>query len=575
MTTLRKKLSLTVLGLALAVIFFFAYSFLGLSVPNLYNSPDESANAVFARQFAVDGRLYRVDELNLRTGLEGLVHPRSVRVVDGFQVPGGFLGLPVLLGLAIKAFGSASLPFVTPTLALLGVLAWGCLLGWLFGRRIGIFGSLLLLVNPVWWYWAARSLMPNVAFCSLLLLALMFVVWAPFFRTIKGRNQDGWRLLRQADGALAGMFLGLALAVRPVELYWIIPAVLILALIWRRSIPWGRVVVAGVFCLLTLTPFLILNQSLYGHWLMSGYGDVTSGVSETTQGGMWARLLGPLRPWLFPLGFAPRLALANFWTYGLKFFWWWSALFILASGYLLLRRQNRLCSVEQSRRIKSFLIVSGIITIWLIFFYGSWQIQDNPDPLAVTIGSSYLRYWLPIFILSIVPLAVAFDSLSSKRFSWWRSLVVWMVLLVITIISATAVFESKQEGLSFVRASLVDYRSDIRTVLSLTDSSALIIVDRADKMIYPYRSIINPLRSEQTYQALPAAVAARPLYYYGLTFPLKDFDWFRTNRLIPYGLDMEVVQEIDENTLYRIFCTYSIGSTDLTLPKDVDTTESE
>ncbi|OIO52598.1 hypothetical protein COY93_03750 [Candidatus Uhrbacteria bacterium CG_4_10_14_0_8_um_filter_58_22] len=562
MTLLRKNLLLTVSGLALAVIFFFAYSFLGLSVPNVYNSPDENANAVFARQFAADGRLYRVDELNLRTGLEGLVHPRSVRVVGGFQVPGGFLGLPVMFGLAIRVFGSASLPFVTPVLALLGALAWGCLLGWLFGRRVGMFGGLLLLVNPVWWYWAARSLMPNVAFCSLLLLAVTFVVWAPFFRVAERRCRDGWRLLRQADGALAGMFLGLALAVRPVELYWIVLAVMVLAVVYRRSIPWSRVAVAGAFCLLTLAPFLILNQSLYGHWLMSGYGDVGVGVSETTQGGLGARLLGPLRPWLFPLGFVPRLALANFWTYGVKFFWWWSALSVLSGAYLLLRRRNRTCSVERSRRIRSFLIVAAAVTGWLILFYGSWPVQDNPDPSAVTVGSSYLRYWLPTFVLSTAPLAAAFDCLLSRRFSWWRSAAVWTMLLATAVVSAAAVFGSAQEGLSAVRSSLVGYRSDVRTVLSLTGSDALIIVDRADKTIYPYRSVISPLRSEQTYEALPVAAAARPLYYYGLTFPLKDLDWFRANRLVPHGLDMEAVQELGQNTLYRIFRTYSAGGTD-------------
>ncbi|MFH2063378.1 MAG: hypothetical protein ABIJ46_04495 [bacterium] len=558
MTESRRKFLLVSAGLVLAVIFFFAYSFLPRSVPGIYNSPDESANAVFSVQFAADGRLYRVDELNLRSGLEGLVHPRSVLVSDGFQVPGSFIGLPVIYGLVARAVGVVRLPFLTPALALLGVLAWGWLLSRLFGRRVGVLGGLLLLVNPAWWYWSARTMMPNVAFVSLLLVAMAFVFGAPLANLArKSRGEEGESVLH-ADGVLAGLFLGLALAVRPVEAYWLAAAAAVIVVIRRRSLPWARIGVAAVFCLLTLLPFLVLSHSLYGSWFATGYGGLSSAVPETAHGGLGARLIGPLRPWLFPLGFAPRTALSSFWTYGLKFFWWWTVPTLLSVAFLLYgRRHARSRSSERHRTAGEFAAVAATVTAWLLVFYGSWSVQDNPDPNAVSIGSSYLRYWLPMFVASTVPLALAADRLLAARPSRLRTVAVCVSLLVLASVSAAAVYGSRQEGLVAVRSSLTGYSSDMRTVLSLTGSDAVIVADRADKFLYPYRSVIYPLRSESTYAALSVAATARPLFYYGLTLPPVDLDWLRSVRLVPQGLDIEPVHGIGENTLYRIYRTYS------------------
>src|SRR5690554_1207840 len=118
-------------ALVAVVLLAAVYSFLPLAAPARYNSPDENSNAHFSRMFADGSVLWYFDPVSVQSG--GLAHPRSVRTIDDFQVPGGFLGLPVLYGGAAKVLGNEVIPFLTPVIAALGVLAWGLLVRARFG----------------------------------------------------------------------------------------------------------------------------------------------------------------------------------------------------------------------------------------------------------------------------------------------------------------------------------------------------------------------------------------------------------------------------------------------------------
>jgi len=540
----RKTIFVAVAGVALGVVFFFVYSFLALSVPGMHNSPDENSNAVFSELLAEEGQLHRVGPLNLI--LDNRVHPRSVKVVDGVQVPGGFLGLPILYGLVAKILGLGVMDFLTPLMALLGVLAWGLMIRRHFGSRVGMLAALLLLVNPVWWYWSSRLMMPNVLLMSLLLIGTYLLTCTPIGTYIKRQDYGGLGLLQRMDGLLAGIFFGLALAVRPVAVYWVaLGALVLLVMVWRR-IPWGRMLLCLVFMALTLAPFLLLNQSLYGNALASGYGDVATTVTDTAHGGWGARLLGPVRPILFPLGFAPRVALHNFLVYGLGFFWWWTVVVAAALAWLVGQRR-RLPTTKGVAQ--AYAAVGLVIAGWLVLFYGSWQVPDSPDPSTVTIGSSYLRYWLPLFVLATLPVALALSNLCRRGRAYRLGAII--IVVALSVWSGWAVFGSEHEGLSKVRANLIQYRTEKATVLELTAEDAIIVVDQADKYLFPDREVLYPLRSEATYELLPAAINNRPTYYFGLTLPERDLVWLQDTKLVPFGLTVRSVTTIGDKSLYE------------------------
>jgi hypothetical protein len=546
------RLPLAVAGLLLALTVI--YAFLPLFAPPRFASPDESSNRFFAALFAERGMLYHFDALNLL--VDGRVRPRSTRFVDEFVVPGGFLGMPVLYGGIAKAFGVAVLPFLTPLVAALGVLGWWLLLRKIFGEKVAAFGALLLAAHPAWWYAASRTFQPNVLFASLAIWAAWFLLAAPIRTALAGR--DGLPLLRNADAPIAGVLFGLALAVRTSEAYWIAPAALAAIVALRGKAPWARLCLFACFVALTLAPFLFLNDSLYGHWLSTGYGSAPTSVptASVPQGG-GSRLLGPLRPILFPLGFAPRTAFANAVTYGFGFFSWWSVLVVAALAWFGVAATRMRRSKQAARPASVAAIAFAVIaTLWLVLFYGSWTVQDNPDASAVTIGSSYLRYWLPLFLSSIVLVAwAAKDALDRLPKPAFRPRIIAAALAAYATLATWSVFAAPQEGLLALRRTLIAQDAVAKGVVAKTEDKALIVVDRADKILFPERRVMLPLRDEGTYAALAKLKPSAPLYYFGITFPEGDLQWLRETKLPPLGLGIEPVETFGEETLYRFTVT--------------------
>ncbi|HSD12389.1 MAG TPA: hypothetical protein VLC10_02415, partial [Patescibacteria group bacterium] len=530
---------------AACLAFFAAYAFLPLTSPHRYNSPDEASNAYFSRHFASSGSLWYAEPLNLVLKDE-VVHPRSVRVVDNFLVPGGFIGLPMLYGGIAAALGAGIIPFLTPFFAVAAALAFA----WLASRWLGVRGGLIagaaLLLQPAWWYAASRTLQPNVLFVAFVIFSAAMFFGAPIFAVVERRAIEGVRLLRLADGAIAGILLAAAVAVRMAEAYWLILGALVLLAVCRKRVPWGRLAAFAVTSAAALAPLLIMNQAIYGSPFATGYGSGVSVPAGEIPQGLGNALLGPLRPLLFPLGFAPRTAFANFWTYGIAFFWWWSVL--VACGvvsYALARRRAR---QPWSSAAKAYAATAVVVTLWLILFYGSWRVQDNPDPDAVTIGSSYLRYWLPVFVFSTVPVAwlaaAATERLSRRAAAAWLA----AAFVFAAASSATDVFWGNGEGLLSVRAELIRYDAIVREIVAKTPEPSLVIVDRADKYVWPDRPVITPLRADSTYAALVTLRRFASLYYFGITFPEKDLAWLRTEKLPPLGLTIEPVETFGEET---------------------------
>lgn len=564
MTFTSKKILLPVA----VILLFFAYSFLPLTAPARPNSPDEMSNGHFAREYAAKGQLWSFELLNLPLG--GIVHPRSIRAIDGLLVPGGFLGLPVIYGLLAKAVGSGAIPFFTPVFAVAAVFAWGALIKKYFGPRAGAFAAALLALNPVWWYWSSRTLMPNVLGLALVIIAAWLFFVAPISKVLERRADQGLGLLARADAALAGVALALAIAVRPSEAYWIDLSIVVLLIMARKSLPLGRVIDCAVFALLAIVPFAFLNHAVYGSALGTGYGAAGQGAAaDILPHGFGDRLLGPIRPYLFPLGFAPRDAVKHFFTYGLSFFWWWTvaiffSIIFLLRGTILSKKKDQdqgrvglpepvagwSFPYDPSDRLwgptRSLTMVAVLISLWLIFFYGSWTLKEISDG-SIAIGSSYLRYWLPIFIFSTIPVAAALARLTEQR----RALTL-AVLALLIIASGYTVFRSPLEGLLRIRVNLIEADAKVEAIMAATEPNAIIIADTADKYLFPERAVIYPLRAESTYAALSVAATQRPLYYFGITLPEGDMAALVADRLMPQGLEMAPVEVIGQETLYRI-----------------------
>lgn len=533
-------------ALALCASLAFVGAFLLRPVSGVHVSPDEAANAYFARVYARTGALTAFDPLNVDLG--DALAPRSVVSRGGFLAPGGFIGIPALYGAFVRAFGDALLPFLTPALALAAVFAWSALIARLFGARIGFVSALALALHPAWAYWASRSLMPNVPFVSLLILSAFALVCRPL--ASRAQVLKGF----PADLAASGAFLGLALAIRASEVLWLVPAALVAFVAFGRPKP--RVPSVAAFLIgasVVAVPMLWLNAQTYGSALATGYGErPVEGIvaaADASAISAWETFQGWMEP-LFPFGIHPRNVLRAVRDYGLLLFWWLAPLTII--GFALMGRSRGLASETRraQRTYHAFFLVSAA---YLAVLYGSWVIHDNPDPDAVSIANSYVRYWLPAFVLTTPYVAVAALWIADRAVTARaRRLVLGALALSAAGLSLSATFFAPHDGLFSVSATLQGDAQVKAALLSLTDPDAVIVTDRADKLLFPERRVRMRLRDEATYALLPRLENRGPLYYFGITFPPSDLDYLNGEKLVASGLRFVPVASFEESTLYRI-----------------------
>ena len=511
----------TALVMGGVVVLYLIGSLVLVNGSGLYISPDETAAAHF---------VHRVSKTGLPSGpyselailLEDRVYPRSMVSVNGELLPGSFLGLPMLYGVVVALVDSWVMWILTPLLTVLAAFGLYRLVSRWRPGSVALLSAGLFLLHPAVWYYSARGLMHNVLFIDLLLIAL----WLFVVRPMKGI------LL---NDILVGLLVVLAVMTRTSEVMWLGAAVVVLCVAYWRSFSWQRVgslLAGGIIGLMLLFG---MNTLVFGWPLTTGY---TVGQIDTQSLDLAAGdALDAVE--VLPFGFHPRNAWTHFLAYGAGMFWWLSLLAVI--GLVLLVR-----SVSWKRWVAP-VGVGLALSVWLVLMYGSWEIHDNPDPTVITMANSYVRYWLPMYVLSIPLIALV---ISKVRVGWIR----YVLMIGLLCLNVYAVFFQGQDGLLSVRETLVRSEEIQLSVLAHVPGDGLVIVDRADKLFFPWREVMYPLRTDETYDAMPVVIdQGVPLYYYGITFPEEDFTYLHESRLKRMGLGIELVETYDEESLYRIF----------------------
>lgn len=560
---------LRVLILCAAAAVLFAASFLLWGQGATFVSPDENAYYFFARTYAETGRLFTVELLNTQLG--DVLAPRSILALGGRLVPGGFAGLPFLYGGLARTFGMWILPFITPLLAAAAVIGWAAVTRKLFGGRIGWWSGMLLALHPAWWLYSARGFMPNVPFTAFLIACAFFLLIRPV-----AWMQDRYkkRVLDWVDPVLAGLALGAALLIRMVEAPWVLLALAGVA-VWKRQ-KLTRMMVLPFICalLFALAPFPFLNRELYGGWFSTGYTAGTAQSLPEEWKGLEAERVATqtLAPWratlnavvapVFPFGIHPRRMLVEISQYGVQLFWWMSALSVV--GLVLFLRKTPSNSLLQRGSDadvrRAYLIVTAFVAVWLGILYGSWGFSDNPDPAKITIGNSHVRYWLPVFVLLTPLAAMAIEAgitevsslLSPSSQRGGRVAATALFVVILAALSVHGAYFAAWDGIQANREALAQFAVARERVLDLTESDAVLIADRADKFLFPARSVRYPLRDEKTYALIPRMLSVAPVYYFGLTLPPEDLAYLNDVKLPPYGARLDVVETINHETLYRV-----------------------
>lgn len=540
--------------IAIAILYFCTLTWLSFAVPFVFTSPDENANFTFARMVMMTGDFGIPDVINAPLG--GIVHPRSVVVVAMLAQPGSFIGWPLLAGWVGNITGATGIMLLTPFLVLAALGMWFDLSRRLTGdTRFAALATVLLAVHPALWYYANRGMMHNVPFLCMLIVAAWVAFTRPFSRTSKTVSAQ------VVDMGLAGVFVSAALTMRTSEAVWVGVVLVIFAAVWRRHVRhwsgWAALVLGIALPLAVMGGW---NAHLYGSPFVSGYtvGETTNDERQMTNDGSKitndgatevpdSQFVARSSQFLLPFGVHPRAMLKNIWHYGLMLFPWMTVL--AAAGIVSVVTRKKSPHTQQGDAWRVLAWVTLGLATWLGLVYGSWSFNDNPDPAAITIGDSHVRYWLPLFALSTLFAARAIVTIIAPFTRQTRVAVA--VVVAIVVLSSVVVFGGP-DGLLRTRSVLFASSAKRTALLAATEDDAILVVDRADKFLFPYRRVIQPLRSEDTYAALPLAVQHAPLYYYGIPFPETDMTYLNTVKLAALRLRIDPVVMIGDEMLYRI-----------------------
>ncbi|MFH0853313.1 MAG: hypothetical protein V1853_02805 [bacterium] len=455
----------------LAFILVYSLGFRGAD--QKYGSPDETANAFFAKQFADQGS-FRLEEPLLPVS-NGLLHPRSMKVVEGAVVPGSWLGLPLMYGFLIKFFSAAALPYLTLVFSFFAGLAFFAWLKSLFNRKIAFVSVLLFFIHPIFWFYNSRPLWNNTLFVDLFIISL-----AAFHFWLKNKK---WYW-----AALTGLALGLTLIVRTSEAVWVILALVIYWAVQKISLPWKQILIAFGVVIIVFLPLAYYQRDTYGSLLSTGYTIADNYYSpmndnQSDQTGFISQAARAI----FPFGIKLE-ALRVFSDYQLKYFAGWTIFGLIGLMALLMSSLRKHYS-----SLLGFSLMVLFINVWLVLMYGSFQFNEFADRSALLFGSSYLRYWLPGLILQIPLMVIAVEKIAQLVKGRWIKAVVFSLLIIsLVAFSVSKVVYEPLYGLSLNRSEAVSAEQENeKLVAAFVESRSVLLVKDKDKVYFPKYRVIG------------------------------------------------------------------------------------
>ncbi|HUT21855.1 MAG TPA: glycosyltransferase family 39 protein [Candidatus Bipolaricaulota bacterium] len=538
-----KKNRFVVILAGIGIVCFFIYGFLAFTAPKeIFNSPDETANYVFSSAYS-RGSMAMAEPDNLR--VQGIIHPRSATVNEkGDIVPGYFLGLPIILGFLAKIFGSGIISFVTPIVSAITPLFFYWALKNIFEKKVAFISALLLYFHPIFIYYSAKSLMPNVLFIDFLIISLAFILNAGYKKGFK--NQ--FRIKPILFYLLAGAFLGLAMSIRPSEFFWVVFLYLILFLFGIKKVNWPGLILGLLAAAAAQIPTLLENMALYGGYLKLGYNTRLLGV-ELDQGGVLG-LLKSIFSWstVFPFGIKLAASANVFINYFWRFLGWYHLWLLpgLAASVVYLK-------FNWSRKIVYAIGILGV-GAYLILYYGAYVFQDNINSSQISIGTSYLRYWLPLMIMILPVMAYSIYAvwrLSEKFGLKIKAAFTILFFLILNLYTFQIVFAETNESLLAVKENLKKYDFIRENVLAVTEEDAIIICDRSDKIFFPKRQVIVFQENYEIFPLINRIVSRRPVYFYTM-LPPEDLNYLSQNKIAKRNWQFFIINRFDNFYLYKL-----------------------
>jgi hypothetical protein len=549
---MNNKSYLTILVI-LAIIFGFVYCWFGGEMNDfatandgqrIFSWPDAMANNFFVGEYIEKTDFVKDEVMNEK--LQNAIHPRSTNVVNSNIVPMSFLGMLIVFGWIGKLTTAGAVMYLTPILSSVAVLFFYGIVRRVFNKKIGFISAVLLFTLSAFVYYANLSMLHTGLFLFLIMGAVYFYIRQSDF--VNGKAQLKFSML-------CGLFFGLALITRSIEYFWIGIIVVLPLLFYFRKVKWQQVV---SFLIFVMIPFGILgyyNYQIYGEIFTLGYfqmgesADLLNRVPSEfaiTEGDSVVK--NYVKLFFAPFGFSLKNIVVNFSNYLVNFLWPYVLLF--SAGAVLVIDQIRRHKFQ--KKVLVYFLISFLVSVYLILYYGSWEFID---PLVLKnniIGSSYIRYWLPIYILMLPVVGFFLFKVNSvKANKYLRYSLIGAILIYLSLFSFNQVYLTKGDGLFAQRAVIEGYYDTASRVNEIIEDDAIVVTNRHDKLFWPERQVIMFNLDYSVFERIANAGVESPFYYFSI---MPDCDIEYMNKQIEeYGIEIVEPSVIrDEMRLFSI-----------------------
>ena len=245
-----------------------------------------------------------------------------------------------------------------------------------------------------------------------------------------------------------------------------------------------------------------------------------------------------------PFGFDLFLIAKNFIKYFVEIVWY-QVIFAIAGLILLVAEK------KTSFAWKKYFLFAPFIFVLIFLFYGSWDIADPLVKELNTISISYVRYFMPLYIILLPLSAYAIKRLFGSDKNKSNQLACYLIIVAMAILSAKLAFYAKHDGLFANQKNLFIYEQQYKSVKNIVPEGAVIFSERSDKIFFPAYNVIVPQGDLPLWSRISHVVDEQQVYYF--SDRSKEEILQQNNEASLYGLEISEIVSIDEKfNLYKI-----------------------
>lgn len=545
---LIKKFDYYLIFLVIAAFVFYNFNNFFIWLPNykifghlIFNWPDSNANYFFSQLFAESFHFFQFEPLNLLT--DNLLHTRSINVVAANLVPMTWLWSLIIFALP-SFLGPLSVLFLTPVLAAISVILFYRLVTHIFASdALAFLSAALLAFFAPWLFFANEVMLPNVLFITCLLSAL-YLFSRCDARQVKNTNKTF---------ILASVFFCLALMMRLNELLWLFILLGFLGYYFYAYLTRKKILIFFIVAFIFVGLTLLLNKLTYGAYLAFGYLNLQTSTLPTE---FVQENFNLLKFWQFlilPFGWQTKVFLSNIYHYLFLLIW---PYYIFAAIALWSIFKNKNLSFKIWSR---YLLLSFVLSLVILIYYANWELADPMVKSYNGISISYVRYFLPIYILILPFVALGILSVADyladkfkkcKKIKLVSSLV---LVLCLSIFSLRLAFFAPNDGLLKTKDNILVYYQQFQAVKNIVPASSVLLTDRSDKIFFPYFAVIVPQGDLPLWSRIAKLRTAREVFY----FSDKSEAEIAAMNKEAINFDLELVQMTQVDEKFKLFIIIS------------------